>query len=81
MDCSFPGAAYNEKYGSSSTAGSTEKGGLHHVLQLLLGSAVIGNGECGRHEMKSRQLIWRSTVVYGAWRIVNEGDVDEDRMY
>ena len=53
MDCSFPGAAYNEKYGSSSTAGSTEKGGLLPILQLLLGSAVIGNGECGRHEMKA----------------------------
>jgi len=60
-----------------------EKGELLLILQLLLGSAVIGEGDCGKHEMRAGERYKWSTdmeVDRGAWCVVNEGDVGEDRM-
>jgi len=61
-----------------------EKGELL-ILQLLLGSAVIGDGDCGKHEMRAGEGYKWSTdmeVDLGAWCVVNEGDRDvgENRM-
>ena len=53
------------------------------MLQLLLCLAIIGNGDCGRCEMRVGERYKLSTdieVNRGAWCIVNEGDVGEDRM-
>jgi len=60
-----------------------EKGELLPILQLLLGSAVIGDGDCGRRETRAGERYKLSAdmeVDRGVWCIVNEGDVGEDRM-
>ena len=47
---------YNEKCSNSLTSDSTEKGELLPILQLLLGSAVIGDGDCGRREIRAGEV-------------------------
>ena len=73
----------NEKCGSSSTAGSTVRAELLPILQLFLGSVAIDDGDCDRREMRAGERYKLSTdmeVDHDAWRIVNEGDVGEDRV-
>jgi len=60
-----------------------EKGELLPMLQLLLGSAVTGEGDCGRRETRAGErykLSAHMEVDRGVWCIVNESDVGEDRM-